>query len=155
MSRAFVKEDETGNPDDLADLAVSPHPNYTTQAGLDQLRVRLATLQRSETADAQLVQRQLRWLQARIAAAIPVSNDGRDPARVAFGATVKVRELASGAVRSYRIVGEDEADPESGSVSWVSPLARALVGAEIGDVAIWRRPAGDLEVEVLAIEYSD
>ncbi|MDX1401913.1 MAG: GreA/GreB family elongation factor, partial [Kiloniellales bacterium] len=48
---------------------------------------------------------------------------------------------------------EDEADPASGKVSWVSPLAKALNGSKVGDVVVWRRPSGDLELEVLKITY--
>jgi transcription elongation GreA/GreB family factor len=71
---------------------------------------------------------------------------------VGFGATVTVRET-SGEHRDYTIVGEDEADPDAGLVSWVSPLARVLEGARVGEQAVWRRPAGSLELTVVAIAY--
>jgi transcription elongation GreA/GreB family factor len=55
--------------------------------------------------------------------------------------------------RQFEIVGEDEADPNKGKLSWVSPLALALKGAKTGDIVVWKRPAGDLELEIAAIEY--
>ncbi|WP_257389541.1 GreA/GreB family elongation factor, partial [Tahibacter caeni] len=100
----------------------------------------------------QAVAREIRWLEARIAAAIVV--DPQQPSdRVAFGARVDVVD-EHGNASSYRIVGEDEADAEHGSVSWVSPLARAVIGAKVGDEVLWRRPAGDLRLEIVAIRYA-
>ena len=64
-------------------------------------------------------------------------------------------KYACGAVRHWRIVGEDEADAGSGSVSWISPLARALAGARVGDEVLWPRPAGAQPLTVLAIRYPD
>ena len=73
--------------------------------------------------------------------------------RVVFGATVDLEDEDSGVAVTYQIVGEDEAAPEQGLVSWLSPLAVALKGARKGDEVIWQRPAGDLVVEVLGIRY--
>ncbi len=70
-----------------------------------------------------------------------------------FGARVTVADEAGGA-RAFIIVGEDEADAAAGKVSWLSPLARALTGGHVGDAVTWRRPAGDLELEITAIDYS-
>jgi transcription elongation GreA/GreB family factor len=72
---------------------------------------------------------------------------------VAFGASVEAVDQHEHHHR-YRIVGEDQADPEHGLVSWVSPLARALEGARAGDIVDWKRPAGDLQIEVLSIDYA-
>ncbi|HEY8014642.1 MAG TPA: GreA/GreB family elongation factor, partial [Dongiaceae bacterium] len=58
-----------------------------------------------------------------------------------------------GTERRFAIVGEDEADPAVGKISWVSPLARALTGAAVGDSVVWKRPAGDKTLEVTAIDY--
>ena len=163
MSRAFVKEQGTEPADTLGELPLSPHPNYVTRRGLVLLRARqeqaqrrLAALPRdafgAEMGQARL-ERELRWLAARIGGAIPV-DPARQPAdRVAFGAMVELTDANSGAAHRYRIVGEDQADPEHGLVSWISPLARALNGARVGDIVAWPRPAGDLELEVLKIGY--
>lgn len=155
MSRAFIRESDSDVIEDVAELPLSPHPNYVTPRGLDLLRQRLDELQDDpDAADSPLAQRRLRWLQARIASAIPIESPP-DPLRVGFGAIVEAAEVDSGARHTYRIVGEDEADPERGRVSWVSPLARALLGAKVGDVVSWKRPAGDLEVEVVDVSYPD
>ena len=88
----------------------------------------------------------------RLARAEVVDVSGQPPDRGRFGTTVVLEDLDSGDELTYRIVGEDEADPEHELVSWLSPLARALLGARVGDTVVWRRPAGDLEIEIVAIE---
>jgi transcription elongation GreA/GreB family factor len=55
--------------------------------------------------------------------------------------------------RTFSIVGEDEADVASGKISWSSPLGKAMIGSKVGDTVIWRRPAGDTELEILGIRY--
>jgi transcription elongation factor GreB len=155
MSRAFVNEDRLNEAEELPPLPLSPHPNYVTPAGLEQLRTRLTEAQaRLPQADSPAeLRREIAWLEARIAAAIPVTPGSQHKDKVAFGATVKVSG-PDGEVRSYQIVGEDQADPAQGLVSWVSPLGKALIGAKVGDVVGWRRPAGLVEIEVLEIGYT-
>lgn len=162
MSRAHVREVDGDVPEDLPELPLSPHPNYVTARGLAQLRARLAeAAQRLDAlprtaADARQaraqVERELRWLNARIASALPVTATNRGSERVAFGAEVVLADEA-GERCTYRIVGEDEADPDAGLISWTSPLAKALIGARVGETVSWPRPAGDLEVEILGIRY--
>ena len=167
MSRAFVKEDDQRNAgDELPERTQSPHPNYVTAQGFADLKrevealctERETTLQEGDHLAAQQslsrIDRNLRYVRARIASAILVDAAKQPADTVDFGATVRVCE-ASGEERTYSIVGEDEANAESGKVSWVSPLARALRGARVGDSAIWKRPSGDLELEVLSIEYGE
>lgn len=163
MSRAFVKESDGGDPPSLPDLPLSDRPNYVTPRGLAQLRSRLQAasarceaLKASTDAMAQqnelpLLERELRWLGARMNNAIEVDLLAQPHDRVAFGATVTVDD-GRGPQR-YTIVGEDEADAEQHRVSYLSPLAQALLGARIGDEVVWKRPAGDLPIEVLAIDY--
>ncbi len=164
MSRAFVKEpDGDDSVGELPDLPVSLHANYVTPAGLRQLRDRLTGLEDarrklSGETDAMAVKpqlariaRELRYLEARLEQAIPIDPAGQPPGRVAFGLLVSVAE-EDDTRRTYQIVGEDEADPKAGKISWVSPLARALRDAEVGDLVTWRRPSGDMELEVLAID---
>ncbi|HVR82243.1 MAG TPA: GreA/GreB family elongation factor [Luteimonas sp.] len=160
MSRAFVKETDGDFPDDLPELPISEHPNHVTAQGVVQLRERLSAAQSRLAAVASdalgarleraMIERELRWLQARIASALVVAPVAAHD-RVGFGATVDVID-DHGHTHRYRIVGEDEADPERGLVSWVSPLARALNGARVGDSVMWKRPIGDLAVEIVAIE---
>jgi transcription elongation GreA/GreB family factor len=141
MSRAFVKEsDDSGEP--LPELSVSPHPNFVTPAGLEQIEQRVAALEAEQRAargghDKPLlarIQRDLRyWLQRRASARlVPPPTAPIETAR--FGAEVTVR-FDDGSERSFRIVGEDQADPGRGLVSWVAPLGRALTGKAVGDAA--------------------
>jgi len=74
--------------------------------------------------------------------------------RVFFGATVTVSD-STGAERSVSIVGMDEVDPARGRVSWVSPIARALLKARVGDSVMLRTPSGAEELEVVEIRYTD
>lgn len=162
MSRAFVKErDDEEAPDSLPQRPVSPHPNYITPAGLAELQAKVAELLREkarlsgeESMDAvqrlRSVERDLRYYEGRVASAIVVEPATQPRDRVHFGAAVEVED-ETGAVSRYTIVGEDEADAARGRISWVSPLARALLGAEVGDSVTWRRPAGDKELIVRAI----
>ncbi len=170
MSRAFVKEPDGDQvADDLPDLPVSPHPNYVTPSGLAALRERqqrLAGERQSLVEDddpakrlrLRQVERDLRYLRTRIESAIPVDPARRPNSRpageVGFGAIVTVED-EDGERLGFAIVGEDEADARAGKVSWISPLAEALEGARVGDLVTWRRPAGDLELEVIAIRYED
>ena len=167
MSGAFVKEpDGDESVGELPDLPLSPHPNYVTPAGLAQLKERLAAFEAerrelaarpdelaSRPALARLG-REIRYFEARIASAMLEDPAKHPTGRVAFGAVVAVVD-EDDSRREFQIVGEDEAKPEEGKVSWVSPLARALRDAEVGDVITWRRPSGDTELEVLEIRYPE
>lgn len=156
MSRAFVKEpDGLAAFDELPERLVSPHPNLVTAEGLAQIEEEVARLSRAY-AEAQgagdrsalnVAARDLRYWMARRASAelVPASIDVQD---VRFGARVTF-ERSDGRRQSYRIVGEDEADPAKGKISYVSPLARALLGKAVGDTA---RAGGAGEVEILEID---
>lgn len=166
MSRAFVKEDDGSGAVDLPDLPQSDHPNYVTSSGLAQLRERLeeklkelsGLKSRKEDVDARLpiavAERDIRFLEERLRRAIPVDPLGQPTDRVAFGATVSVVD-EEGHERIFRIVGEDEADISKGFISYVSPLARALIGAEPGDLVTWSKPGGKEEIEIVAIRYDE
>jgi transcription elongation factor GreB len=157
--RAIQHEVEQGVPAMLPDLPHSPHPNCTTPQGLERLRRRLRGAEQrmadvphtTDPLELARLPREVRGLQSRVASAIPIDAAVRGTARVSFGTTVTEADEAGRAWR-YQIVGEDEADPEHGQVSWLLPLARALEGAQPGDVVVWKRPAGDMCVEVVAIE---
>lgn len=165
MSRAFVKEPDGDQvADDLPDLPLSRHPNYVTPAGLAALRDRIEALEAERRAlggEASLprealrlrqVERELRYLRSRVESAILIDPTRQSHDEVAFGARVEVEDEA-GQRRCFMIVGEDEAEAEAGKVSWLSPLARALIGAGAGDLVVWQRPLGDLELEIVAISY--
>jgi transcription elongation GreA/GreB family factor len=153
MSRAFVKETDVDAVEDLPDRPVSEHPNDVTAEGLAQIEAAVAEAQAAhgvaQAADdrAAMAQasRDLRYWSARRATA-RVVPDTDDATQVRFGATVTiVRD--DGREQTFRIVGEDEADPARGTLSHASPLARALFGKKIGDVV----PAGSGEAEIVAI----
>lgn len=165
MSRAFVKEqDGEPLPSEAMDLPQSPHPNLVTPSGLKQLEKRLASFEHERQrlhAEEKLedrphlerVEREIRYHKARLETAQLINLKEQPRDRVAFGATVTVED-DEGKKHDYRIVGEDEADPDKGLVSYVSPLARALADGKVGDLVTWRRPVGDIELEILAIKYA-
>lgn len=73
--------------------------------------------------------------------------------RVIFGSTVLLGGEETGTETTYQIVGEDEADAKAGMISYTSPIARALIGKEEGDVVVVRAPSGDREVEIIEVRY--
>jgi transcription elongation factor GreB len=164
MSRAFVKEDDAGTPEEKVDLPVSEHPNFVTPAGLQMLKDKVAEYEAERAklkehgeelaAQSHLprVEQEVRYWEERLRTAILVDPAKQPRDKVAFGARVTVAD-EDGKKHDYQIVGEDEAEPQKGKVSYVSPLARALDGAEVGEAIIWKRPAGDQELEVMAIKY--
>ena len=159
MSVAFTKEEssETAAETVLPDRPVSPHPNLVTDAGLKVLVSQLKDARAAYEAAAAIEDvnekrrqtanplRDARYLAERVRTAQlvpdPVSTD-----IVAFGSTVTFSR-DDGRIQTYRIVGEDEADPKAGSISYVSPVARALTGKAVGDVVA----AGGQDIEIVAI----
>jgi transcription elongation GreA/GreB family factor len=151
MSRAFVKE--TDDSESLPERPVSPHANYVTATGLAQIEQELARAH-ADYASAQASAdraalarsgRDLRYWQQRRASAELIAA-APEAGAVQFGATVSILR-ADGRRQTWRIVGEDEADPANGSVSYVSPVARALIGRRVGDVV----QVGNGNVEIVAI----
>lgn len=153
MSRAFVKDTDADAVEDLPDRPVSDYPNDVTAAGLAQIEAAVAAAQGAHgaaqaTGDrAAMAQaaRDIRYWSARRATA-RVVPDAEDTTQVRFGSTVSIVRN-DGREQSFRIVGEDEADPSRGTLSHASPLARALFGKKVGDVV----PAGSGEAEIVAI----
>lgn len=153
MSRAFVKQDAEETFEDLPDRPVSEHPNYVTPEGLALIEAELTRLSQEHaaalaTSDRALLTRaarDLRYWTARRASA-QLIRPPADCSQVRFGCTVTLGR-DDGRRQTFRIVGEDEAEPAKGTLSHVSPLARALMGRKVGDVV----PAGRDEAEILAI----
>lgn len=159
MSVAFTKEEssETAAETRLPDRPVSGHPNLVTQNGLKQLQASLDAARAAYDAangieDVNEKRRQqaaplrdARYFAERVRSAElvpdPASND-----TIAFGSTVTYSRDEF-PPQTYRIVGEDEADPKAGSISFASPVARALMGKVVGDVV----EVNDQELEVLSI----
>ena len=152
MSRAFVKEQDGEALDDLPDRAISEHPNFVTPQGLALIEDELARAH-ADYAKAQgdndrpalaRTGRDLRYWTARRSTAQVVTPANTD--EVHFGVTVTL-ERDDGRKQTWRIVGEDEADPTKGTISHSSPLARALYGKRVGDTV----QAGQGEAEIVAI----
>jgi len=183
MSKAFTKESDGGDDEqDLADHAALPggFTNYITPAGRKRLNDELSRLwkvdrpklvdtiawaasngDRSENGDyiygkrkLREIDRRIRFLSKRLDSAVVVDNAGKTHDRAYFGATVTVAD-ESGAERTVSIVGVDEIDPARGRVSWVSPIATALLKASVGDVVTMRTPHGTEELEIIAIRYDE
>ena len=161
MSVAFTREVDQEVFEDLADKPVSEHRNLVTAEGLAEIEGEVerlqheldrlhATPQDEQSPEERLhtarIARDLRYWTARRSTAELVPPI-EDKSKVHFGAKVTLRR-DDGRQQIFRIVGEDEADPAKGLISYVSPLARALVGKEVGDAV----DVAQSEVEVTAIE---
>ena len=164
MSRAFVNEDAGADRPDLPELPVPPGPNILTPRGLATLQARIARRQadlaalkarpdRLDKLPEAAAERDLRWLEARLKAAVVIDPARHDLTEVAFGLCVTVAD-EDGVETTYEIVGEDEADATRHRIAPASPLARALLGAQVGDVVTWTRPSGPLELEVIRIAHA-
>jgi len=159
LSVAFTKEEsaETAAETQLPDRPISPHPNLVTEAGLKALELQLQQAREAYEAAQQIEDvnerrrqaagplRDTRYFSARVRTAQIVPNPTSNET-VAFGSTVTFSR-EDGRVQTYRIVGEDEADPKAGSISFVSPVARSMMGKAVGDVV----GSGKQELEIVAI----
>lgn len=183
MNKAFVKESERDDEDDIPEAQALPSGtrNYMTPQGYAHLRDELAHLMnverpsvvqivswaasngdRSENGDylygkkrLREIDRRMRFLTKRLDIA-EVVDPGLQPNRdqVFFGATVLYMDRA-GLERTVTIVGVDEAEPLAGRISWISPVARALLKAREGDTVTLRTPAGVDELEILEVRYPE
>jgi transcription elongation GreA/GreB family factor len=153
--------DDAARPEVLPERPQSLRPNYVTPAGLQRLRVQAADLAArlqeigpsADSNELALLQRDLRWLEGRLQRAILVDPATQAIDRVRFGMTVDVRH-EDGSTEALTIVGEDEAEPGTGRISWLSPLAEALLDAEPGDEVAWQRPAGRTRLEIIGVRRS-
>jgi transcription elongation factor GreB len=182
MSKAFTRETDTEEEEDGGGLPPVPAggKNYITPQGYARLRTELLQLideerpkvvevvhwaasngDRSENGDylygkkrLREIDRRIRFLTKRLEIAEvtdPSLHHGHD--QVFFGATVTYAEEDTGVERTVTILGIDEADSASGQVSWISPIARALLKAREGDVVKLVTPAGAKEIEILKVAY--
>ncbi|CPQ40243.1 transcription elongation factor GreB [Bordetella pertussis] len=183
MNKAFVKESDRDDEDDLPEAQALPAGtrNYMTSQGYARLRDELSHLMnverpsvvqvvswaasngdRSENGDylygkkrLREIDRRMRFLTKRLDIA-EVVDPAAQPNRdqVFFGATVLYMDRA-GEERTVTIVGVDEAEPLAGKISWISPVARALTKAHEGDTVTLRTPGGVEELEILEVRYPD
>jgi transcription elongation factor GreB len=182
MSKAFTKESDAGEDDDadgVAPALPAGSKNYITPQGYAKLRAELLELidverpkvvevvhwaasngDRSENGDyiygkkrLREIDRRIRFLTRRLEIAEPTDpsvHHGRD--QVFFGATVRYADEA-GEERTVTIMGIDEADSAKGQISWISPIARAVLKAREGDVVKLMTPGGAHEIEILEVRY--
>ncbi len=183
MNKAFVREDVSREEDESADLAPLPPGgrNYMTPGGHARMQAELQYLvkterpevvnvvawaagngDRSENGDyiygkkrLREIDRRIRFLSKRLENSVVVDpRQQENTEQVFFAATVTVLDEA-GEQAVYSIVGIDEADAGQGRVSWISPLARALIKARLGDTVRFQAPGGPRELEIVDIQYLD
>ncbi|MFA6003405.1 MAG: GreA/GreB family elongation factor [Elusimicrobiota bacterium] len=164
MSRAFVKEDGPEQPDQPWERPISPQPNYVTRRGQrlleDQeasLRTEHAGLPADKTDPAVRkrkaeIERDLRYVRARLETAIPVDPISPAPVEIRFGARVRLQRR-DGESRVLRIVGEDEAQAGGELVPWTGPFVQALFGLRPGQGLDWETEAGTQRWSVAAVDY--
>ena len=168
MSKAFTRESDGSGAQDIPSFRTRLPPgtrNYITQEGADRLKQRLTGLLEKKqgltvgsdeaTAASEAEQRKIesaiRDLQ-QILDSVVLARVPADQEKVAFGATIAVRH-GNGEEAAYRIVGIEEVAPERGSISWISPMARALLSRRAGDTVRFRSPAGEEELTILSVRY--
>jgi transcription elongation factor GreB len=169
MSKAFTREDDQPQPEPPRRLPSVLPPgakNYLTPDGAARLRVQLDTLVERElpalaaartdpeaTARLEGLQERILELRRILASAVIVGPPSDDLDVVRFGARVVVRSLPDGETARYRIVGVDETDVARGWISWISPVAKALLSATVGDHVRAALPSGEREFEILDVTY--
>ena len=168
MSKAFTRESDGNEAEEIPSGRFQLPPgarNYITREGADRLRQSLndllekrrvrANLQNDADAEAKAEQRRIesaiRKLQLVLDSVI-VAEPPADSGKVSFGASVHIR-YQDGEEETYQIVGFDEAEPDQGRISAISPLAQSLMNSKVGDTVHFKSPAGDQELTVLAVHY--
>ena len=182
MSKAFTRDGDENNTEVDADVdaSVPGGKNYITPAGAERLRAELRKLRyeerpevtktvawaagngdRSENGDylygkkrLREIDKRMRFLAKRLEAAEVVDPLAINAEYVQFGATVKIR-FEDDSERTYSIVGVDEVDGAKGRISWMSPLAKALLKAKEGDFVTFNSPKGQQDIEVLSVVYKE
>jgi transcription elongation factor GreB len=168
MSKAFTKESDDGSFDEILPEPKDPLPtgvkNYVTPEGAEGLRAELVRLEQetrpkeasrkdeSRRQRLEALDRRIQFLRDRVANMVVVDPGTQEQDSVRFGARVTVAD-DEGVEKRYQIVGVDESDPGSGKISWISPIAKSLISARVGDVVTLELPDGNVELEILEIEY--
>ncbi len=166
MSRGFVKEDDQEEIPMVSPRAYLPEGvnNYVTQTGMDELlaeREKLLNEKESLTTNNENEKRiainhinaRLNLLNARIDTAMVITPNEQSVDEVMFGATVTINRIGTTNNRTFRIVGVDEADIANGKISFLSPIAQALMNRKAGERVIINQAGREIEFEILSIEY--
>ena len=165
MSRAFVKENDLEHAGiDIPERPLSEEPNYVTPRGLSLLNQTIDNLEKEREAlitkkddpmvrqKIAMIERDMRYFAARIESAILTNPKEENPSHVLFGTKVTAED-EEGDLLTFEIVGEDEANIHEGRVSYLSPLAEALLGGAIGDEVLWEKPLGNSYLTIQKISY--
>jgi transcription elongation factor GreB len=178
MSKAFTRESEDDGEEPQAEPAPPPAKNYISPAGYARLKAELKLLveterpevvrtvswaakngDRSENGDylygkkrLREIDRRVRFLIKRLEAAEVVDSAGRDSDQIFFGSTIRIK-TKEGGERTVTIVGIDETDSPRNRISWISPVAKALIKAREGDTVALKTPGGVEELEILEVRY--
>lgn len=166
MSRGFVREGDQEEVPMVPQRAYLPEgvPNFVTPAGMEQLRTEkqllinerdnvAATNENEKRISVNLINSKLQLLENRIADARIIDPEGQPADEVRFGATVTLKISATGKIQVFQIVGVDEADIAKGKISFISPLARALMNKKAGERVMLKKDRGEAVFEVVDVEY--
>lgn len=166
MSRGFVREGDQEEVPMVPQRAYLPDgvPNFVTPAGMEMLLAEkqllinerdnvVAVNENEKRIAVNFINAKLHLLDNRIADARIIDPEGHPPDEIRFGATVTLKVAAAGRNQVFQIVGVDEADIAKGKVSFISPLARALMNKKAGDRVTLKRDRGETVFEVVGVEY--
>ena len=164
MSRAFIKENDLEHAGiDIPERPISAEINYVTLFGLEQIKETLSNLDADRAKFVGLddamskqkkmrIERDIRYYAARLKSAILVNNDSQKTNRVLFGAYVELKN-EDGKTEYYELVGEDEADFNKNKISYVSPIAKSVLGNLLGDEVVLSKPSGFTKLIIKKIAY--
>lgn len=165
MSRGFVKEEDQEEIPLVPQRAVLPYgvTNFVTRTGMDQLltekqlmlteRESLEGAENDKRIALNYINAKLQLLNNRIAEAKIVNLKEQPQNEIRFGATVILKTESSGEIQTFQIVGVDEADISKGKISFLSPVAKALINKRKGDKVILKRTSNDIVFEIMDIAY--
>lgn len=165
MSRGFVREEDQEEIPLVPQRAVLPYgvPNLVTQAGMDQLLAeKQLMIAERESLDGpdndkrialNYINAKLQLLNNRIAEAKIVNLKEQPQNEIRFGASVTLKTESSGEIQTFQVVGVDEADISKGKISFLSPVAKALINKRKGDKIILKRTRDDVVFEIISIAY--
>ena len=164
MSRAFIKENDLEHAGiDIPERPISHEKNYVTPTGLKEVRNALDNLDKerqsfSDNEDSSVkqkkmrVEREIRYFSSRLKSAILVDPLNQNKEIILFSAKVKVLSIDNKSYE-FEIVGEDEANIKENKISYLSPIAKSLIGSRINDEVVWNKPSGNEILTITNIYY--
>jgi transcription elongation factor GreB len=168
MSKAFTRESDDSSDVPTVNRAITALPpgakNYITSGGERRLRAEMHRLIETERPalarssdpaakqQLQVLDQRIKYLEQCLRSAVVVPSPANPEDRIRFSASVQVRD-GNGIVSTYRIVGIDETDIDQGWVSWISPIAKALLTRRVGERVRFKFPSGEQDLEIISISY--